>query len=162
MSDVLTPTVPDLFNPPQNSFTVSGLKDLRAAIAGRMVDLRRELDKLQSDLVHVDGVLRLYGLEPSEVPTKGRMPVRSAYFGRNELSRRCRDMLREKGSIRADDVTVQAMLDKGLDSENRKLRADFTRRILVSLHDLSKAGTVQKVGHGRGVRWVAGGTGTAG
>jgi hypothetical protein len=153
MSDALPLTVPDLFTPPENSFTISGLKDLRAAIAGRMVDLRRELDKLQADLVHVDAVLRLYGLEPSEVPTKGRMPVRSAYFGRNELSRRCRDMLREKGSIRADDVTVQAMRDKGLDPENRKMRADFTRRILVSLHDLAKGGHVQKAGHGRGVRW---------
>jgi hypothetical protein len=47
----------------------------------------------------------------------------------NELSRRCRDMLREKGSLRADDVSVQAMRDEGLDPEaDRKLRADFTRR----------------------------------
>lgn len=103
-------------------------------------------------MVHVDAVLRLYGLEPSEIPTKGRMPVRSAYFGRNEVSRRIRDLLREKGSIRADEVTMQAMRDKGLDPENRKLRADLTRRILVSLHDLTKGGHVQKVGHGRGVR----------
>jgi hypothetical protein len=136
-----------------NTYVVSGLKAQRSAIAGRMVDLRRELDKLQADLVHVDAVLRLYGEEPSEIPTKGRMPVRSAYFGRNEISRRCRDMLREKGAIRADDVTVQAMREKGLDPENRKLRADLTRRILVTLHDLMKAGTIEKVGHGRGVRW---------
>ena len=137
-----------------NTFLISGLQAKRSEMAGRMVDLRRELDKLQADLVHVDSVLRLYGLEPSEIPTKGRMPKRSTYFGRNALSRRCRDMLREKGSIRADDVTVRAMRDKGLDPESdRKLRADFTRRILVSLHDLMKAGTVEKVGHGRGVRW---------
>lgn len=136
-----------------NTYVISGLREKRSAMAGRLVDLRRELDRLQADLVHVDAVLRLYGLEPSEIPTKGRMPVRSAYFGRNEISRRCRDLLREKGSIRADEVTVQAMRDKGLDPENRKLRADLTRRILVSLHDLMKAGTVQKVGHGRGVRW---------
>src|SRR5271170_3238144 len=137
-----------------NTFVISGLKEQRSAIAGRIVDLRRELDKLHADLVHVDGVLRLYGLEPAEIPTKGRMPVRSAYFGRAEISRRCRDQLREHGSIRADDVTVRAMRDKGLDPEKeRKLRADFTRRILVSLHDLMKAGTVEKVGHGRGVRW---------
>jgi hypothetical protein len=50
-------------------------------------------------------------------------------------------------------VTVQAMREKGLDPENRKLRADLTRRILVTLHDLMKAGTIEKVGHGRGVRW---------
>jgi hypothetical protein len=137
------------------TFIISGLREKRSAVAGRIVDLRREVDKLQADLVHIDAVLRLYGLEPAEIPTKGRMPVRSAYFGRNELSRRCRDMLREKGSIRADDVTMQAMRDKGLDPENRKLRADFTRRILVTLHDLVKAGAIEKIGHGRGVRWQA-------
>ncbi len=43
------------------------------------------------------------------------MPVRSAYFGRNEISRRCHDLLGEKGGIRADQVTVLAMRDKGLD-----------------------------------------------
>ncbi len=144
------------FAPPDNTFAVSALKELRASIAGRMVDLRRELDKLHADLTHVDGVLRMYGLEPAEIPTKGRMPVRSAYFGRAEISRRCRDMLREKGSIRADDVAVLAMREKGLDPEReRKLRTDFNRRILASLHDLMKAGTVEKIGHGRGVRWAA-------
>jgi hypothetical protein len=40
------------------------------------------------------------------------MPVRSAYFGRNEISRRCRDMLRERGTIRADEITIQAMKEK--------------------------------------------------
>ena len=40
------------------------------------------------------------------------MPVWSAYFGRNEISRRCRDMLREKGTVRADEISVQAMKDK--------------------------------------------------
>jgi hypothetical protein len=32
-------------------------------------------------------------------------------------------MLREKGSIRAGDVKAQAIRDKGLAPENRKLRA---------------------------------------
>lgn len=135
-----------------DTFLISGLREKRSEMAGRIVDLRRELDRLQADLVHVNSVLRMYGPEPSEIPTKGRMPVRSAYFGRNEISRRCRDLLREKGSVRADEVTVQAMRDKGLDPENRKLRADFTRRILVNLHDLTKGGHVQKVGRGRDVR----------
>lgn len=134
-----------------DTFVISGLKEKRWAVAGRMVDLRRELDRLQGDLAAIDAVLRLYDVEPSEISTKGRMPVRSAYFGRNEITRHCRDMLREKGTIRAEDVTVQAMRDKGLDPEDRKLWRDFTRRILVSLHDLKKTGTVLKFGHGRGV-----------
>jgi hypothetical protein len=136
------------------TFVISGLREKRSAIAGQIIDLRRQLDKLQADLFHLDMVLRLYGEEPSDIPTKGRMPVRSAFFGRNEITRRCYDLLREKGTVAADNVTVRAMREKGLDPEaDRKQRADFTRRILVSLHDLRKAGTVEKVGAGRGVRW---------
>jgi hypothetical protein len=139
-----------------NTYVISGLKEQRSRIAGRIVDLRREADKLQADLVHIDAVLRLYDVEAAEIPTKGRMPVRSTYFGRNEISRRCRDTLREKGAIRADDVALQAMRDKGLNPKtSRKLRTDFNRRILVTLHDLRKAGQIEKVGHGRGVRWQA-------
>lgn len=139
-----------------DTFLLSGLKEKRSAIVGQIADLYKQIDKLQAALVHVDGVLQLYGLEPSEIPTKGRMPVRSTYFGRNEISRRCRDMLRQKGVIRADDVAVQAMLDKRLDPEkNRKIRTDFSRRILVTLHDLRKADMIEKVGHGRGVQWRA-------
>ncbi len=137
-----------------DTFIISGLREKRSAVAGQIIDTQRELDRLQADLFHIDAVLKLYGEAPSEIPTKGRMPKRSTYFGRNEITRRCYDLLREKGAIRADDVTVRAMRDKGLDPEaDRKLRVDFTRRILVSLHDLRKNGTVEKIGHGRGVQW---------
>jgi hypothetical protein len=51
-------------------------------------------------------------------------------------------------------VTVRAMLDKGIDPEKeRKLRVNFTQRILTSLHDLRKTGEVERIGYGRGVRW---------
>lgn len=137
-----------------DTFLISGLREKRSAIAGQIVELRRQLDRLQADIFHIDAVLRLYGQEPQEIPTKGRMPVRSAFFGRNEITRRCYDLLREGGEIAADDVTVRAMREKGMDPEaDRKQRTDFTRRILVSLHDLRRAGTVEKIGYGRGVRW---------
>lgn len=136
------------------TFVISGLREKRSAVAGQIIDLRRQVDKLQADLLHLDAVLKLYGLEPAEIPTKGRVPVRSAYFGRNEISRRCRDMLRERGTVKADEVAVLAMREKGLDPEaDRKTRSDFIRRILVSLHDLRKANVIEKVGHGRGVVW---------
>lgn len=137
-----------------DTYLLGGLKEKRSAITGQIADLYNQIDRLQAALVHIDGVLQLYGLEPSDIPTKGRIPVRSTYFGRNEISRRCRDMLRIKGIIRADDVAVQAMIDKRLDPEkNRKVRADFNRRILVTLHDMRKADMIEKIGHGRGVRW---------
>jgi hypothetical protein len=62
--------------------------------------------------------------------------------------------MRERGLISADDVAVSAMVDKGLDPDtNRKQRADFTRRILVSLHDLRKAGKVDQIGTKTRVKW---------
>ena len=138
-----------------NTFVISGSREKRSALAGQIIDLRRQLDKAQADLFHLDMVLRLYGEEPQDIPTKGRMPARSAFFGRNEITRRCYDLLREKGTIVADEVTVRAMREKGVDPEfsTAKQRTDFTKRILVSLHDLRKAGTVEKIGAGRGVRW---------
>jgi hypothetical protein len=134
-----------------DTFIISGLREKRSAVAGRIVDLRREVETLKADLFHIDAVLRLYDVEPEEIPTKGRVSSRSVYFARNEVSRRCRDMLRERGTLKADDLTVQAMRDKGLDPEaNRKTRTDFSRRFLVTLHDLRKAGAVEKVSAGRG------------
>ena len=47
-----------------DTFIISGLKEKRSAVAGRIVDLRREADKLQADLVAIDSVLRLYDVEP--------------------------------------------------------------------------------------------------
>jgi len=137
-----------------DTFIISGLKEKRSAVAGQIVELRSQIDRLQADLFHPDAVLKLYGLDPEETPTKGRVLKRSAFFGRNEITRRCYDLLRERGKIKAEDVAVKAMLEKGLDpAADRKQRIDFTRRILVSLHDLKKAGTVEKNGEKWGVKW---------
>ena len=42
---------------------IASLKRQRAGIAGRIVELRREIDRLQADLFHVDAVLKIYGEE---------------------------------------------------------------------------------------------------
>jgi hypothetical protein len=80
-----------------DTFIISGLREKRSAIAGRIVDLRREADRLEADLFHIDAVLRLYAVEPTDIPTKGRVPKRSAYFGRNEITRRIYEALRLHG-----------------------------------------------------------------
>ncbi len=137
-----------------DTFIISGLREKRATIAGRIIDLKREADLLQADLYHIDAVLLLYGEEPADLPTKGRVPKRSSFFGHSEVSRRCYEMLRERGTISAEDISIKAMVDKGKDSlTDKKIKTDFTKRILCTLHDLRKAGTVEKVGAGKGVRW---------
>ena len=80
-----------------DTFIISGLREKRSAVAGQIVELRRQLDKLQADIFHIDAVLRLYGEEPQDIPTKGRVPVRSAFFARNEITRRCYDLAAREG-----------------------------------------------------------------
>lgn len=124
-----------------DTFIISGLREKRSSVAGRIVELRREAEQLQADLFHIDAVLRLYEVEPADIPTKGRVPVRSAYFARNEITRRIYDALRTQGTVCAVDIAAQAMRDKGLYPDaDRKVRTNFAQRFLTSLHDLRKAG----------------------
>jgi hypothetical protein len=93
---------------------IAASKRKRSEFAGHIVDLRRQLDKLQADILHLDMVLRLNAEDPLDIPTKGQMPVRSAFSGRNEITGRCYDLLRQKGTMTADEVSVRAMREKGL------------------------------------------------
>jgi hypothetical protein len=137
-----------------DTFIISGLCEKRSSIAGRIVELRREADQLEADLFHIDAVLRLFEIEPGEIPTKGRIPKRSPYFNPNEITRRIYDALRCRGEVSAVEIAAQAMRHKGLDPDaDRKLRTNFAQRFLTSLHDLRKAGTVDRVGGGKGVKW---------
>ncbi len=136
-----------------DTFIISGLKDKRASVAGRVIELRREADRLEAELFHIDAVLRLYDVEPGDIPTKGRVPLRSPYFARTEVTRRIYEVLRKEGAVCAVDLADRAMREKGLDPANRKVRTHIAQRFLTSLHDLKKIGKVERVGAGKGVRW---------
>jgi hypothetical protein len=58
---------------------------------------------------------RLYGEDPQDVPTKARMPIRSAFFGRNEITLGCYDLLGEKGTITADEVIKDGQIRRALE-----------------------------------------------
>jgi hypothetical protein len=94
-----------------DTFVISGLREKRSAVAGEIVELRVKLDRLQADLFHIDAVLRLYDVDPADIPTKGRVSVRSAYFGLHEITRRCYEALRDGNAVTAVDIASQAMRD---------------------------------------------------
>ena len=137
-----------------DTFIISGLREKRSAVAGQIIEFRRQAEQLEADLFHIDAVLRLYEVEPGDIPTKGRVPKRSAYFARNEITRRIYEALRTQADVSAVEIAAKAMRDKGLDPEtNKKVRTNFAQRFLTSLHDLRKTGRVECVGSGQGVRW---------
>ena len=137
-----------------DTFVISGLREKRSSVAGRIIELRAEAEQLETDLFHIDAVLRMYEVDPADITTKGRVPKRSAYFARNEITRRIYEALRTQETVSAVEIAAQAMRDKGMEPEaDAKMRTNFAQRFLTSLHDLRKTGKVECLGIGKGVRW---------
>ncbi len=146
-----------------NKVAINALVRKRAEIAGQIRELEHHTDQLRAEMIHVDSVLRLFApeIETEKIPARRRMPRRSEYFARGELTRICLDALRHaaetgEGWLTGEDITVSTMQDKGLNPVgDRRLRADFHRRILQTLDALERRqGTITKSGHGRsGVSW---------
>jgi hypothetical protein len=115
----------------------------------------REIDRLRADLMHLDAALRIFApdIVPGDIPTQAAFPKRSGYFQRGELTRRIYDGLRERGSASTGELTAEAMQDKGITRADKAIRTDFARRFIVALQRMKRAGRVEKVGNGRGVRW---------
>ena len=72
-----------------------------------------------------------------------------------EMRHRCLDAMRAGDAITAEDVVVPMMRDKAVSPDrNRRVRSDLIKRALRALDTLHREERVQKIGKGRGVRWV--------
>jgi hypothetical protein len=141
-------------------FFIDALIRKRSEILASITDLERQANQLCADLAHIDATLRMLDpdLEIETLPVRGPRPKRSKYFAHGEISRRCREALRDApgdGWLSGDDIAVKAMRDKKLGPErDRRLRTDFVRRILQTLDSLERRyGRVVKLRTGRGIRW---------
>jgi hypothetical protein len=96
--------------------------------------------------------LRMF--DPSSAqPIKAKHPARprATFFAAGEISKRCRDALREAAEpVSAYEIGVRAMDDKGLDVSDQAIRSDMARRLIWALHRLESAGQARKVGVGVG------------
>ena len=82
-------------------FPRSGRK--RAEVAGLIDSLERQLAQHRADLIHVDGVLRLFQPDRDPAAIKPKRPMRrNRYFGRGELARLCLETFRDALGIAAD------------------------------------------------------------
>jgi hypothetical protein len=115
----------------------------------------REIDRLRSELVHLDATLRLFDpyIQPDEIASRKRWPRRTDYFARGELTRLVFDAIREHGTTAAGELAAVAMAARSIPESDNAIRRDFVARFLNTLHDLLRRGTVEKIGKGRGVRW---------
>jgi hypothetical protein len=85
-----------------NSYAISALSDKRAEIAGKILDLERQLRVHRSELMHLDAAITLLdpAIKPHSIRSKQPMADRSGHFAMSEISQRCYDGLREGGEGR--------------------------------------------------------------
>ena len=142
-------------DPPFSPVAVNALRNKRADLAGQIEMHNREVDRLRSELVHLDATLRLFDpyAIPDEIESRKRWPRRTDYFARGELTRLVFDAFRENGTTAAGELAAAAMTARSIPESDGAIRRDFVARFLNTLHDLLRRGTVEKIGQGRGVRW---------
>jgi hypothetical protein len=140
-----------------NSYAISALTDKRAEIAGKILDLERQLRVHRSELMHLDAAMTLLdpSIKPHSIRAKQPLADRSGHFGMGEISQRCYDGLREGGEkgISPDEIAVKAMADKELDPGDQAMRRDFMRRFHWALARIQGQDKADKIGTGKGVRW---------
>jgi hypothetical protein len=122
---------------------ISILRQKRAEVAGIIASLEKEIHARRADLAHVDATLRLFapGLAVDGIKPKLPAAPRSQHFDQGELSERCRVALRDAAEpVDVEDIARVAMREKGIDPEDRRVRADFTKRLRWPLERMQASG----------------------
>jgi hypothetical protein len=133
----------------------NALRNKRADLAGQIEMHQREVDRIRTELVHLDATLRLFDpyVLPEEIAPRQRWPRRSDYFAKGELTRLVYEAMRDNGTTAAGELAATAMATRNIPETDGRTRRDFVARFLNTLHDMRRRGTVEKIGQGRGVRW---------
>ena len=128
----------------------------RAEIAGIILDLERRIARHRAELVHIDSTIAMFDDTVVVDEIKPKRPyVRSRYFAAGELTRFCREALRDaSGPVSATDIAIKALTERKLDTDDAKIRSDFIIRILRALGQMKKRGNVEQIGAGKGSKWA--------
>jgi hypothetical protein len=143
-------------NSEKHVITANALTEKRAEILFEITEGEKRLDRLRTELIHLDAVLRMFRPEfkAEGLPVRHRRPTKSPYFRHGELSERIYKMLREQAVISSAEVAIAAMRDKGVDPDtDPATRTDFVRRVSMQLNDMARRGKVEKIGRYRQARW---------
>lgn len=138
------------------TITVNALLAKRADILFEIGEVEGRAERLRTQVVHLDAVIRLFrpDFDAEGARIRLRRPAKSPYFKHGEMTQRIYDALRQNGVISSADVAVAAMRDKGLDPDNdQATRNDFVRRVGLQLGEMHRKGKLERIGKGASLRW---------
>lgn len=129
------------------TYAISALRDRRARLAGEIESAERKLDKSRETLALLDATLRLFhpDADPNHI-TSIRPRWRGVYFRSGERSRLCLEALRDAGGPLTQGKMAEYLIKaKGMDPEDRALRAVMVNNVGMMIYRLSRAGRIRKV-----------------
>jgi hypothetical protein len=129
------------------TYAISALRYKRARLVGEIEAAERAIAKQRETLATLDATLRLFHPEadPSHI-TAVRPVWRGIYFRHGERPRLCLEALRDAGSpLHAPRIAEYLMRAKGLDVNDRPLRAAIVNFMASALGRLARKGLVRKI-----------------
>ena len=130
---------------------VAALKDKRAELSGNIADLEKRIGQHRADLLHVDGVLRLFAPEFEPATIAVRRP--NSWFKPGELARLVLDVLRTApAALTVREITMQIMERRGLDPQDART-AELLRKLVSNALNRQAADLVERIQDGVLVGW---------
>ena len=129
------------------TYAISGLRRKRATLAGEIEAAERAIAKQREALVALDATLRLFhpDADPAHIASI-RPQVRNVWFRHGERRRFAMEALRDAGApLPTRLVAEYVMRAKGMDLEDRPLRAAVRKQVHLALLRLAARGTVRKL-----------------
>ena len=135
---------------------INALVQKRADVSGIIADFKERTRQARLDLAHLDATPKSFDpdAKPDEIGIK-RVANRNGWFASGEMSRRIRESLRVTTEpLSCDELVRAAMIDKGLDPDDKAIRQQIRRSFLWTLHRMQVNRNLKKVGYGVGARWA--------
>ena len=141
--------------PDDQPVAVAALRNKRSALMGELALHQQECDRIRSEIIHVDVVLRLFDpkTNPDELPALRKRVHRTEGFARGEQTNMVYDGLRERGTVSATELADQAVARKGFAAQDRATRREFVSKFHNLLQHMGRRGQLEKIGQGQGARW---------
>jgi hypothetical protein len=133
---------------------VDYLVRLHADIGGKILENRKEMDRLKEDMRHVEAVLRMFDPEFDTAAIVGRRRVNgNPYFKRGTLFREAIGVLRKaEKPMCARDLIVAMLAAKGVaDAPAERIRS-LTGGLVNSMRN-NEGRIVERVGEDSPMRW---------
>ncbi len=129
------------------------LERLHAELGGKIIDNKKEAQRLTSDMKHVEAVLKM--LDPSycirSIAVRRRKP--NPYFKRGTIFRHVLELLRDApGPLTASEITARLFTSKGVSEPSREDFRNLFGGVHASLRN-NEEKNVQTVGEGVPTRW---------